>query len=234
MRAQRPVVTFDLFSALLDSRSAGAAAFAGIARARGWPVTGEALYDRWDALNKAAQRDCETWVPFRELACAALEAAYAALGVDGGAADDIDVLLESMSDWPLWRDVAEHLPRWADAGGVAGHRIGLLSNVDDDIFRSTRAARVVDPGVAMTSQRLGVYKPDRRIYDRARDQLGPGMVHVATSARDVRGALEAGCAMVRLRRPGHGLDPQAPAPPYELDDVRDLPALLTEMAARPR
>jgi 2-haloacid dehalogenase len=234
MRAQRPVVTFDLFSALLDSRSGGAAAFAGVARARGWPVDGETIYHRWDALNKAAQRDCASWVPFRELARGALEAAYAALGVRGSAADDIDDLIESMPDWPLWPDVAEHLPRWADDGGVAGYRIGLLSNVDDDIFRSTRAATVVDPEVAMTSQRLGVYKPDQRIYTRARDQLGPGMVHVATSARDVRGALEAGCAMVRLRRPGHGLDPQAPAPPYEVDDVRDLPALLTEMAASPR
>jgi len=234
MRAQRPVVTFDLFSALLDSRSGGTAAFAGIARARGWPVDGETMYDRWDALNKAAQSDCETWVPFRQLARGALAAAYAALGVDGSADEDIDVLIESMPDWPLWPDVAEHLPRWAEDGGVAGHRIGLLSNVDDDIFRSTRAARVVDHEVAMTSQRLGVYKPDPRIYTRARDRLGPGMLHVATSARDVRGALDAGCAMVRLRRPGHGLDPQAPAPPYELDDVRELPALLTEMAARTR
>ena len=230
MRAAPPVVTFDLFSALLDSRRGGAAAFAGIARARGWAVDGETMYDRWDALNKAAQRDCEAWVPFPELARGALEAAYAELGVDGSGAEDTDNLIDSMRDWPLWHDVAEHLPRWADDGGVAGYRIGLLSNVDDDIFRSTRAARVVDPAAAMTSQRLGVYKPDRSIYTRARDRLGPGMVHVATSARDVRGALEAGCTMIRLRRPGHPLDPGGPVPPYELDDVRDLPELLTEIA----
>jgi 2-haloacid dehalogenase len=45
---------------------------------------------------------------------------------------------------------------------------------------------------------------------------------VATSARDVRGALEAGLDVVRLRRPGHGLDPAGPRPPAEAADLHDL------------
>jgi hypothetical protein len=57
-------------------------------------------------------------------------------------------------------------------------------------------------------------------------------VHVATSARDVRGVIEAGCPMVRLRRPGHRLDPEGPPPTYEIDDVRELPAVLAEMTTR--
>ena len=49
---------------------------------------------------------------------------------------------------------------------------------------------------------------------------------MATSARDVRGALEAGIAVVRLRRPGHELDPEGPATRDEAIDVRGVGALL--------
>ena len=53
-RGPGPVVTFDLFSALIDSRSGGGAALSRLARTHGWSVDGRHVYDRWDALNKAA------------------------------------------------------------------------------------------------------------------------------------------------------------------------------------
>ncbi len=56
------------------------------------------------------------------------------------------------------------------------------------------------------------------------------MVHVATSARDVRGALEAGIPVVRLRRPGHELDPDGPRPAYEVESVDELRAVLATVA----
>jgi 2-haloacid dehalogenase len=51
-------------------------------------------------------------------------------------------------------------------------------------------------------------------------------VHVASSARDVRGALEAGIEVIRLRRPGHALDPTGPRPEREAGDLTELAALL--------
>jgi 2-haloacid dehalogenase len=190
----RPVVTFDLFSALLDSRQGGAHAFSEIGSGRGWSVAPEVVFDRWDALNKRAQYDCEEWVPFRVLAEQTLAMTYDDLGL---ASEDV-----------------------------------LLSNVDDDIFYESPVARLVDHEVAMTSEWLRAYKPHPGIYTAAMDYLGPTMVHVATSARDVRGALEAGCPMVRLRRPGHDLDPAGPRPKYEADKIEDLPPLLAEAIGR--
>lgn len=216
-------VTFDLFSALIDSRSGGSEAFELLARHRSWSVTGAQLYDTWDPLNKAAQRDCPTWVPWRVPATSALENAYAAHGLAGDAPVDVDALAASMSDWPLWPDVADGLPRLA-----AHHRVGLLSNVDDELFARTAAAPLVDPGAVLTSERLQAYKPQPEIYLRAREMLGQ-LVHVATSARDVRGALEAGIPTVRLRRPGHDLDPAGPRPAHEVDSVDSLRRVLAEM-----
>ncbi|MDQ3484969.1 MAG: haloacid dehalogenase, partial [Actinomycetota bacterium] len=160
-------VTFDLFSALIDSRTGGSAAFGRLCRDRGWPVVGVQLYDTWDPLNKAAQRDCPTWVPWRVAATSALATAYADLGLDSDAPADVEALAASMSDWPLWPDVTDGLPRLA-----AHHRVGLLSNVDDELFARTAAAPLVDPDAALTSQRLRAYKPHAEIYLQARDLLG--------------------------------------------------------------
>lgn len=69
-----------------------------------------AVYDRWDAANKALQRDCASWVPFTELSRRALEVTYAELALSGDADADIARLLGSVGDWPLWPDVEAALP----------------------------------------------------------------------------------------------------------------------------
>lgn len=216
-----PLVTFDLFSALVDSRTGGSAVLGRLAADRGWAVDGGRLYDEWDRRNKASQRDEPEWVPFAEHCRRALAAAYADLGLDGDAAADARLLNESVGEWPLWPDVAAQLPEFA-----ATHRVGVLSNVDDAIFARTRVAPLVDDSAVLTSERLRAYKPARELYARAVERAGGELTHVATSARDVRGALEAGIAVVRLRRPGHDLDPAGPAPRDEATDIRGVAALL--------
>ena len=220
----QPVVTCDLFSALLDSRSGATAALAELDRA--WPVEPAEVYDRWDATNKALQRDCATWVPFAELSRQALAATYDELGVDGSAEDDVRVLLGSVGRWPLWPDVEQAL-----AGLREVARVGVLSNVDDDLYAATRAAPLLDPALAMTSQRLRAYKPRPQLYRAARAELGP-FVHVASSARDVRGSLEAGISAVRLVRPGHRLDPDGPVPEHVVGSLAELPVVLGRIALR--
>ncbi|MFZ5870881.1 MAG: HAD family hydrolase [Actinomycetota bacterium] len=216
-RLRARVLTFDLFSALVDSRTGGSRALDALAHRRGWPVSGERLYDAWDSLNKQAHQECTAWVPFAELAREAFSRALSQLGLDGDPEAGTRHLLGSVGHWPLWPDVETGLP----ALRGKGFQIGLLSNVDDDVFARTRAARLVDPDAVLTSERLRAYKPHREIYHRARDAL-PGMVHVATSARDVRGATEAGIPFVRLRRPGHRLAPGTPPPPHEVCSVLEL------------
>lgn len=219
-----PVITCDLFSALLDSRTGGTAALAALARP--WPVPPADVYDRWDATGKALQRECLTWVSFAELARQALVVTYAELGLTGDPDEDVRALLASVGDWPLWPDVEDALP-----GLRAVARVGVLSNVDDALLRATRAAPLVDDALALTSERLRAYKPRPEIYRAARELLGP-FLHVASSARDVRGALEAGVSVVRLVRPGHRLDPDGPAPEHQVASLAELPAALAGIPLR--
>jgi 2-haloacid dehalogenase len=221
-------VTFDLFSALIDARSGGSAALALIADGHGWEVAGTDLYDDWDARNKAGQKDTpdgagDPWVPFAEHCRRALAATYAARGLDADVDADTAALLGTLPDWPLWPDVDAALPEVARA-----HRIGVLSNVDDDLFAVTRVAplvaRLSDPDAVLTSERLRAYKPHPQLYRRA---AAAGVdVHVPASARDTRGALEAGLAVVRVHRPGHSIDPDGPQPQHEVADLGELPAML--------
>ena len=217
------VVTFDLFSALTDARSGGTATFAVLAAERGWPVRGDRVYDVWDRHNKEQQRRAGARTSFREVSVTALRAAYDQLGLAGRAEADLDRVWHGVADWPLWPDVADGV------GAVAGQcPVGILSNVDDDLVVTTRAYRLVDPRWVLTSQRLGAFKPAPEIYRRAA-RAAPGLVHVAASARDVRGALEAGIATVRLVRAGHRVDPGGPVPGVEVHDARELPAALARM-----
>jgi 2-haloacid dehalogenase len=223
------LVTFDLFSALIDSRTGGAAALGGIVAGHGWDVSGTDLYDDWDARNKASQKDVPhdddaPWLSFADHCRRALAATYAARGLRADADADVALLLGSLPEWPLWPDVEMALPEVRRS-----HRVGVLSNVDDDLFQRTRAAPLVDDDAVLTSQRLRAYKPHRELYLRARD--AGVQVHVPASARDTRGALEAGLAVVRVRRPGHRVDPGGPQPDHQVADLGELPAVLDRLVA---
>lgn len=220
------LLTFDLFSALIDSRTGAARVLAAIAAERGWAIVGERLYDEWDRRNKASQlaaaADGSPWIPFAEHCRRSLAATYDELGLPGGLPPvDTAMLLGSVAGWPLWPDVARGLP------AISGrHRVGVLSNVDDEVFARTKVAPLVRDADVLTSERLRAYKPGRDIYRRAAEAAGDGLVHVATSARDVRGALEAGIEVIRLRRPGHVLDPSGPQPAREAADLAEVAALV--------
>lgn len=216
-----PLVTFDLFSALIDSRTGASRILSAIAGERGWAIDGERLYDEWDRRNKASQRDEPEWIPFAEHCRRSLAAAYADLGLEGRPSVDAAMLLGSVGGWPLWPDVATELPAIA-----AGRRVGVLSNVDDDVFARTRVAALVSDDAVLTSERLRAYKPSPEIYLRARERAGGQLVHVATSQRDVRGALEAGIDVIRLRRPGHMGDTPAGRPLREAADLTELGRML--------
>jgi 2-haloalkanoic acid dehalogenase type II len=211
------LVTFDLFSALIDSRTGASRVFTAIADEYGWSIDGPTLYDEWDRRNKASQRDEQQWIPFADHCSRALAATYDALGLVGRPSVDAVVLLGSVAGWPLWPDVADGLPAL-----TGRYRVGVLSNVDDEVFARSAVAGLVADDDVLTSERLRAYKPHPEIYRRARERAGGDLVHVATSARDVRGALEAGIDVVRLRRPGHVLDPAGPAPDVEVSDVAQV------------
>ena len=98
--------------------------------------------------------------------------------------------------------------------------------MDDAVFARTQVALLVAGDGVLTSERLRAYKPAPEIYRRAVDRAGGALVHVATSTRDVRGALAAGIDVIHLRRPGHVLDATGPVPERSAADLAEVGRLL--------
>jgi len=215
----RPTVSFDVYSALIDSRRGAGRTFAALAVSRSWPHDGEELYIGWDARNKALHAQADGSVSFRALAAQAMSGLLTDLGIEDDATAVTDLVLADVGSWPTWPDVGAGLMAVA-----AQHPIALLSNIDDDILALTRFG--IDIPLRITSERAKSFKPARGIYDFARSQLGVTLVHVPASGRDVRGALEAGVRTVRIIRPGYQVDPTGPQPEHEAEDLRELPGLL--------
>ena len=128
-------------SALIDSRRGGSDFFQHTATARGWQLTGPAVYDDWDRRNKQLHAQLGPWRPFADLAADALTAVYRTYQLAGDPAADCAHLLESMAGWPLWPDVTA-----AALTGV-GRPLGLLSNIDDQLLARTAPLQlgVIDP-----------------------------------------------------------------------------------------
>jgi len=211
-------VTLDVFSALIDSRSGGSRVFDQIAGRQRWALRGQALYRAWDREHKRLQRECVRWEPFTTLGRRALEHVLHEHRLRGDVDAAMSELWASLADWPLWPDVARGVPHLARA-----HRVGLLSNIDDAPLARTRLASLpFASDLVITSERVRQYKPTPGLYHAAHTIAGPSFVHVAASARDVRGALQADVDTIRLARPGHDIDPAGPRPTRQVTGLGEL------------
>lgn len=211
-------VTLDVFSALIDSGTGGGRVFDQIARRQRWALRGQALYRAWDREHKRLQRERVRWEPFTVLGRRALAQVLDEHRLRGDVDAVMSELWASLADWPLWPDVDHGVRELARA-----HRVGLLSNIDDALLARTRLASLpFAPDLVITSQRVRQYKPNPGLYHAAHTIAGPSFVHVAASARDVRGALEAGVDTIRLIRPGHDIDPTGPQPTRQVTGLGEL------------
>lgn len=220
------VVTVDLFSALLDSRRGGSAAISKLAVDHGLDgVDAQQVFDRWDRENKRLheeQADRAAWATFRQLAVEAMTSTFQHLRLPVNAELATTALLDSVREWPLWADSLDGLRALSQFAEV-----GILSNVDGEILSRTAVADHVDPGHLYTSERWRAYKPAGAIYRLTQEAVssqGADYAHIASSARDVRGAGAAGIRLIHLKRDGI----PAPSSACQVDTVTTL----TEAASR--
>jgi len=105
-----------------------------------------------------------------------------------------DVLTETASRIAAYVDgsfLADTLPSWkpfADTNPAlqrlraAGIRLGILSNVDDDLLAETRKHFAVDFDVIVTAQQVKSYKPGHAHFLEARKRIGAARwLHAAQS-----------------------------------------------------
>ncbi len=199
MPAERPydVVTFDCYGTLIDWERGIGEAFARAARAGGVALTPEAVLAAYHAVEPEVQR--EAYRSYRAVLTEAGRRVAAKLGWPL-AAGRAGFLADSLPGWPPFADTNPALARLASAG----YRLGILSNVDDDLLAATRRHFAAPFDFSVTAQEVGAYKPARPHFDRARERIGGSRwLHAAQSYfHDVTPARALGIPVAWINRKG--------------------------------
>jgi 2-haloalkanoic acid dehalogenase type II len=133
-------------------------------------------------------------------------------------AERADFLADSLPSWQPFPDTNTALQRLA-----AVSRLGILSNIDDDLLAATRAHFTVDFDVIVTAQQVRSYKPGHAHFQTARELIGTASwLHAAESNfHDVVPTNTLGIDNAWINRQRQGELPGG-TPKYKFDDLAGL------------
>jgi 2-haloalkanoic acid dehalogenase type II len=210
------IVTFDCYGTLIDWESGIYAAFRGAGLD----------HDRADVLHAYAEHEpIAERPPFRPYREVLAETAGRVAHALGWEARDTSFLAESLPSWQPFPDTNAALERLRGAG----IRLGILSNVDDDLLRETRKHFSVDFDLVITAQQVRSYKPGHAHFLAARKAIGGARwLHAAESNyHDVVPANELGIENAWINRRGA---PRLAGGVPSLGEFRDLAELASVIA----
>lgn len=133
-------------------------------------------------------------------------------------------LVDSIGTWQPFPDTNPALERLK----AAGYKLGILSNVDDDLLAATRRHFTVDFDLLITAQQVRSYKPAAGHFNAARAHIGnqPWLHAAQSNFHDVVPANAMGIPTAWVNRHGHTALPGG-TPTHEVRDMAGLADLLT-------
>lgn len=193
------VVTFDCYGTMIDWERGIVEAFGAAAASAGAEIEEAVLLEAYHEVEAGVES--ERYRRYREVLMETAGRVAAHLGFTLPPAGPA-FLPESLPSWPPFPDTNAALERLA----AAGYRLGILSNVDDDLLAGTRRhlAPVFDPDLIVTAEQVRSYKPGPAHFEAAQRRIGERRwLHAAQSLfHDVAAAQTLGipCAWVNRRR----------------------------------
>lgn len=215
------IVTFDCYGTLIDWRGGIAGAFAAAAAADSVTLDRDAVLAAYAEIEPVVEH--EAYRSYRDVLTETAHRVAARLGWPRGQGRG-RFLPESLPSWPPFSDTNGALERLVSAG----YRLGILSNVDDDLLAGTRRHFTVPFEVIVTAQQVGSYKPAPGHFVTARALIGDRRwLHAAQSYfHDVVPARAHAIPVAWINR--HGEAPSGPArPDRELRTLTELADWLT-------
>jgi 2-haloalkanoic acid dehalogenase type II len=188
------VLTFDCYGTLIDWESGIGEAFERAARADGVTIDRAAVLRAYHEIEPLVQ--AERYRTYREVLT--LTAARIAQQLGWSLpAERAAFLAESLPTWPPFSDTNAALQRLAP-----GHRLAILSNVDDDLLAGSLKQLGVAFEFVVTAQQVGSYKPAPGHFTAARQRIGGARwLHVAQSLfHDIQPARAHGIASAWINR----------------------------------
>lgn len=220
------VLTFDCYGTLIDWETGILAALRPVCLRHGVPASDAHLLELYARFEPPLQQG-----PFRRYRVV-LRETMAALAAELGFAptdEDLGALAASLPHWPPFPDTVAALERLATR-----FALGIISNIDDDLFAGSAEQLGVRFDSVMTAERARSYKPSRNNFHRALEVIGQpidAIVHVAQSLyHDIGPARSLGLRTVwvnrRIGKSGSGATPPSTAKPdLEVPDLATLASL---------
>ena len=215
------VLTFDCYGTLIDWDEGIGSAFENAAASAGVELHRPAVLEAWGRIEP--QVEGGRYLPYRAVLAETAARVARHFGWELGPAER-DFVAESLPRWKPFPDTNAALERLA----AAGCRLAVLSNVDDDLFASTRRSFSVAFDWAVTAQQVGAYKPAEAHFREARRRIGAARwLHAAQSRfHDVAPARALGIPSAWVNRRGEATTSAGPAPDYVVADLASLAALV--------
>lgn len=218
------VITFDCYGTLIDWETGIARAFQEAAGRDGVRLDRAAILARYAEVEPEVQ--AEAYRPYREVLAETARRVAAALGWSI-TLEQAAFLPESLPGWQPFPDTTPALERLA-----ARARLGILSNVDDDLLAGTFQHFPVSFPLVVTAQQVRSYKPAPGHFLEARrriDREAP-WVHAAQSYfHDVVPARRLGLAVLWVNRKGEAVPPGGVRPTWEVRDLGEAVARLEQI-----
>lgn len=215
------VVTFDCYGTLIDWEDGIWSAFQGLAAQHGWTVSREGVLGAYQTVEPVVE--AEEYRSYRETLAEASRRVARTFGHDLPSGSE-DFLAASLPAWRPFEDTNRALERIHRAG----YRLGILSNVDDDLIAQSLRQLSVPFDLVITAQQVRSYKPELGHFLEARKVIREARwMHAAQSYfHDIvpARALEIPVAWINRHAAVAELEAK---PDFELPDLDGLADLLT-------
>lgn len=223
-------LSFDCYGTLIDWETGISSALRPILEAHEVSADHDALLELFGKAETGIEAG--SYRPYREVLRAVLSKIGDVLGFEPSR-NELESFSASVRNWPAFTDSSEALRALAKR-----YRLIILSNIDDDLFRSSQELLGVEFDHVFTAQQIGSYKPSRRNFEYLIQHAGAPrhrILHVAQSLfHDIAPAMRSGLSTVWVNRrqglAGFGATPPAEAAPdATVSDLRSLAVLTGTM-----
>ncbi len=191
------ILTFDCYGTLINWEEGLLSCLRTVLTAHGKPIDDATILRLYGDFEASAEQG--EYRSYREV----LESVVRRFGEHFGFTPtdrECHSLPDSLKDWKPWPDTVEALRKL-----LSRFRLAIISNVDDDLFATTRPKLEVEFSQVITAQQARAYKPSLKIFELALSRVGvPAhrVLHVGQSLyHDVVPAQSLGLATVWVNRP---------------------------------
>ena len=219
-------LTFDCYGTLIDWETGILRALRAVLAPRGIDRPDDELLETFARIESPIQQG--PFRRYREVLDLGTRQLAVHLGFDP-TPSEVTALSASLPSWPPFPDTVAALERLRRR-----YRLGIISNVDDDLFAGSARQLGGRFDWIVTAESVRSYKPSLNNFERALERIGlprDQLLHVAQSRyHDIEPAHSLGLATVwvnrRGRRPGSGATPSSSAEPdLEVPDLATLAEL---------